>query len=105
MLKTDFPLGARCIKCNKPADELHEIFGGAMRQLSIDSNLQAPVCRKHHSDFHNWSDNGAAFVCARYGVDYDMLNLYVNDTEQIARDLYFKFMAAVFRYNLEKYAL
>ena len=33
-----------------PKDDLHEIFGGRNRKISMKMGFVAPVCRKHHED-------------------------------------------------------
>lgn len=38
----------RCMICNQPYAELHEIFYGPLRQKSIKYKLQVRLCDKHH---------------------------------------------------------
>jgi len=39
----------KCILCNNPKEELHEIFSGRNRQNSMKYNFVLPLCHKCHS--------------------------------------------------------
>lgn len=41
-----------CYFCGKPYAERHELFGGPLRQISIDNGFQVDVCREHHEAMH-----------------------------------------------------
>lgn len=50
----------KCFFCSKRGAERHELFGGSLRQISIDNGFQIDVCRKHHEAMHRregvWDD-------------------------------------------------
>jgi hypothetical protein len=50
-------------------------------------------------------DNGGKYICNKFGVDYDMLRLYVYSDNEILRELYFDIVAVIFANNLMMYAL
>lgn len=41
-----------CAICGRSGAERHEIFGGPLRQISIDYGFQIDLCRDHHAEFH-----------------------------------------------------
>lgn len=43
----------QCYFCKAPEDDLHEIFGGCRRQVSMHYGLVLPLCRKCHSRVEN----------------------------------------------------
>lgn len=43
----------RCIMCGKPKDNLHEVFFGKNRQLSMKWGCVIPLCYTHHIMIHN----------------------------------------------------
>lgn len=45
-----------CYICRKPKEDLHEIFIGSKRLISIKYGLVLPLCRLHHSEMHNNSE-------------------------------------------------
>lgn len=45
-----------CYICKNKRDDLHEIFMGAKRLVSIRYGLVLPLCRLHHSEMHNNSE-------------------------------------------------
>ena len=42
-----------CIICKKPKDNLHEVFFGKNRQLSMQYGCVIPLCYTHHLIIHN----------------------------------------------------
>ncbi len=42
----------RCYFCGRNYAERHELFGGPLRQISIDNGFQVDVCREHHELMH-----------------------------------------------------
>ena len=42
-----------CAYCGEYGADRHEIFGGALRQLSMELGFQVDVCRSHHAELHN----------------------------------------------------
>ena len=42
-----------CYFCKKPKDDIHEIYGGKNRVISMQNNFCVPLCRLHHEYVHN----------------------------------------------------
>lgn len=38
----------RCIFCGAPDPDIHEVFGGSNRQVSMANGFCVPLCRWHH---------------------------------------------------------
>lgn len=38
-----------CFICQRPAQDVHEIFCGAKRQMSMKNGFCVPLCREHHT--------------------------------------------------------
>lgn len=62
-----------CVRCGDLAAEIHEvIFGSLFRQISIEYNVQVPVCRNCHHMAHHSSekqkirDDFLAILCTSY---------------------------------------
>ena len=43
----------QCYYCKAPKNDLHEIFGGCRRQVSMKYGLVLPLCRNCHSRIEN----------------------------------------------------
>ena len=43
----------QCYICKSPKNDLHEIFGGCRRQVSMKYGLLIPVCRNCHTRIEN----------------------------------------------------
>ena len=43
---------SKCIVCNKPREDINEIFMGRNRQNSMKYGLCIPMCRKCHEQYH-----------------------------------------------------
>lgn len=43
----------QCYYCKAPKNDLHEIFGGCRRIVSMKYGLVIPVCRFHHAKIEN----------------------------------------------------
>lgn len=39
-----------CYICDRPKDDMHEIYAGSNRQRSMIWNCCVPLCRKHHEE-------------------------------------------------------
>ena len=39
-----------CYICGKPFVDIHEIYGGANRQVSMKNGFCIPLCREHHRE-------------------------------------------------------
>jgi hypothetical protein len=37
-----------CYICGCPADDMHEIYGGRNRRISMENGFCVPLCRYHH---------------------------------------------------------
>lgn len=37
-----------CYLCRQPKDDIHEIYGGANRKISMANGFCVPLCRHHH---------------------------------------------------------
>ena len=94
-------MDAVCLKCGVVYDELHELFGGGVRKFSIKNNLQIPICRGCHDVEQAKGDNGAAWVCRKFNVNYDELKLHVNNMYIENRETYFKLISKVFELNIK----
>lgn len=46
-----------CYWCGRPKDDLHEIFGGSNRILSMEDGMVVPLCRLCHEKVHLGTDN------------------------------------------------
>ena len=51
----------RCVLCDKPYAQLHEIYFGKNRQVSIEYGLQVRVCDVHHRLIHKDTMMDACF--------------------------------------------
>ena len=38
----------RCFICGSPFVDIHEIYGGGNRKVSMKNGFTVPLCRKHH---------------------------------------------------------
>lgn len=45
-----------CYICKRPKDDLHEIYSGAYRKLSMVYGAVLPLCRECHCKIHNDND-------------------------------------------------
>lgn len=43
----------RCYICGKPKDDIHEIYPGSKRIISIKNGLCIPICRECHQEIQN----------------------------------------------------
>ena len=41
-----------CYFCRQPKDDIHEIFPGKNRVVSMENGFCVPLCRKHHEIVH-----------------------------------------------------
>ena len=41
-----------CWICHRPASDIHEIYGGGNRQVSMQNGFCIPLCREHHQRVH-----------------------------------------------------
>lgn len=71
-----------CIICGKKRDNLHEVFFGRNRQLSIKFGLVIPLCLECHREMHRnkelqevWHEKGQA-VFERTYSDLDFLTIF-----------------------------
>lgn len=98
MKKSDFKLQMACIRCNRPAGDLHEIFGGGLRQFSIKNHLQVFVCR----DCHLWAEqskkNTSEYFCEKVGVDYNFLKYCIEKKKEYNFN-YIKVAGQIFKKN------
>ena len=39
--------------CRNKADDVHEVYAGAKRKISMKNGFCIPLCRKHHSEIQN----------------------------------------------------
>lgn len=67
-----------CYICKNKKDDLHEIFMGAKRLISIRYGLVLPLCRLHHLEMHNdaetrlkWLKLGQKKAMKHYDWDID----------------------------------
>lgn len=42
-----------CYFCRMPKDDIHEIYGGKNRVISMQNGFCVPLCRMHHTAVHN----------------------------------------------------
>jgi hypothetical protein len=62
----------RCIECGKAKKDLHEIFGGKNRMISIKYDLVIPLCRNCHQNtevIKKWKVIGRKKFIELYGED------------------------------------
>ena len=43
----------KCYICGKQKDDIHEIYAGAKRMISIKNNFCIPICRECHQEIQN----------------------------------------------------
>ena len=101
MIKKDYLPGLKCFRCKGEAVDLHEVFGGGLRQFSIANHFQIPVCRKCHYHYQAMGDNGLEKVCAIYKIPVDDFRLCVNNKYEVNRDKYLKKVSQIFLIRTE----
>ena len=52
----------RCIFCGAPDPDIHEVYGGSNRQISMANGFCVPLCRWHHLMVTNPDKTALGFV-------------------------------------------
>lgn len=72
-----------CVLCGCTTNTLHEIFyNTANRKISIEYNLQTPLCNKCHIKVHMKKKMWQFGLCLKLEIDYNMTKRRINNFKE-----------------------
>lgn len=76
-----------CAECGKPTSTLHEIvYGSLYRKLSIENNIQLPLCQICHHEAHHGTEKDE--IRAKYLSMLNLSYMTIMHYYQVKRDRY-----------------